>query len=119
MSFAFENLDVYQRALKLNGSIEGLCRSLKGVVAYPYLDQLTRAVLSIPLNIAEGNGRWHVKEKRQFFWIARGSTFEIVPIFQIFYQKGYITQESYNSYYQEAEVISKMLTALIKAVEKI
>jgi hypothetical protein len=32
------------------------------------------------LNIAEGNGRWHARDWRNFFWIARGSAFECVPL---------------------------------------
>ncbi len=67
MGFSFEKLDVYKRSLSLVEKIETLCQGLKGKIAYPFLDQLTRAILSVPLNIAEGNGRWHKNEKKRFF----------------------------------------------------
>lgn len=54
MGFPFEKLNVYKRSLSLVEKSELLCRDLKGQIAYPFLDQLTRAVLSVPLNIAEG-----------------------------------------------------------------
>jgi four helix bundle protein len=73
MAFQFEKLEVYQKALDWVESVETICEYLKGKVSYSLIDQLSRAALSIPLNIAEGNGRWHKGEKRQFFWIARGS----------------------------------------------
>jgi len=117
MSFPFENLEVYQRSVAFVEAIEDLSEDLKGKASYPILDQLTRAALSIPLNIAEGNGRWHKGDKRQFFWIARGSTFECVPIFQILKSKGLLTTKSYEFYFQQLESIAKMLTNLIKSVE--
>ena len=81
------------------------------------IDQLSRAALSIPLNIAEGNGRWHKGEKRQFFWIARGSTFECVPIIQVLHRKNLINEQQYAGYYEQLDVIAKMLTNLVKSVE--
>lgn len=65
LAFQFEKLEVYQKALDWVETVELLCESLKGKVSYSLIDQLTRAALSIPLNIAEGNGRWHEGEKRQ------------------------------------------------------
>ena len=93
MPFPFENLDVYKRALTFVEAMEDLQQDLKGKVSYSLLDQLSRAALSIPLNIAEGNGRWHKGEKRQFFWIARGSAFECVPIIQVLYRKNLISEQ--------------------------
>lgn len=72
---AHENLDVYQR------SIEFLAVSSKIVEGLPQgnsvlSDQLRRAALSIPLNIAEGTGKPSVGDRRRFYGIARGSAME-------------------------------------------
>lgn len=115
--FAFENLEVYQRSLDWVQAIELLCEQVKGKVSYQLLDQLSRASLSIPLNIAEGNGRWHKADKRQFFWIARGSVFECVPIIQVLHRKGLFIEEAYLKHYEHLQVMAKMLTNLVKSVE--
>ncbi len=83
MPFLFENLNVYQKALTWVKDVENLCRASQGQTSPGLLNQLSRASLSIPLNIAEGNGRWHKAEKRQFYWIARGSVFECVAVIQV------------------------------------
>lgn len=119
MSFQFERLDVYQKALDWVEAVESLCESLKGKSSYSFIDQLSRAALSIPLNIAEGNGRWHKKEKRQFFWIARGSVFECVPIIQVLYRKRLISDQQHTDYYEQLDIIAKMLTNLVKSVEEL
>lgn len=67
MSFQFEKLEVYQKSLDWIEFVENLCESIKGKVSYGLIDPLSRASLSISLNLAEGNGRWHKSEKRQFF----------------------------------------------------
>lgn len=117
MAFSFENLDVYQKALDWVESVESLCSNLRGKISYSLLDQLQRASLSIPLNIAESNGRWHKGEKRQFFWVARGSVFECVPILQVLYRKKLIDELRYANYYKQLEVMAKMLTNLVKSTE--
>src|SRR3989338_6261560 len=117
MPFPFENLDVYQKSLSFVESVESLIADLKGIISYSLLDQLSRAALSIPLNIAEGNGRWHKGEKRQFFWIARGSVFECVPIMQVLHRKNLINEQQYAGYYEHLDIIAKMLTNLVKSVE--
>lgn len=117
MAFQFEKLEVYQKSLDWVEAIETLCESLKGKVSYSMIDQLSRAALSIPLNIAEGNGRWHKGDKRQFFWIARGSTFECVPIIQVLHRKSLINEQQYADFYEQLDIMAKMLTNLVKSVE--
>jgi four helix bundle protein len=60
-----------------------------------FRDQLSRASLSISLNLAEGNGRWHGGDRRQFFCIARGSVFECIPLLQLL-QKRQVLHEISN-----------------------
>ena len=80
-------------------------------------DQLSRASFSISLNIAEGNGRWHQADKRQFFWIARGSVFECVPLIEILKSKECVSTSRYATYRSDLEALGKMLTKLVQAHE--
>jgi four helix bundle protein len=119
MPFTFENLLVYQKSLDLVQHIETLSKSLKGHTSFSLLDQFTRAGLSVPLNIAEGNGRWHKNDKKQFLGIAQGSVFEMVPIVQVLKRRGLIDATVHDALYQELEALAKMLTALIKSVDEL
>jgi four helix bundle protein len=76
MSFMFENLEVYQRAVDLAERVTGITKGFPAQGHYNLVDQLRRASVSISLNIAEGNGRWQVNDRKNFWWIARGSVFE-------------------------------------------
>lgn len=119
MPFPFENLDVYKRTLVFIEQIDLVCRQKKGEIGYSFEDQLRRAALSIALNIAEGNGRWHTKDKQQFFWIARGSVFEVVPLLQLLRRRDLLSEQAFGGLYTDLEVIGKMLTNLIKSVENL
>jgi four helix bundle protein len=86
-------------------------------VLWFFVDQFQRASLSIPLNLAEGNGRWHAAEKRQFFWIARGSVFECIPLFEILKRKKLISDAQYKNARDRLDHLGRMLTKLVQAHE--
>ena len=116
MGFLFEKLEVYQKAIDFTDRVMHIVGGLprgQRVLA----DQLKRASLSISLNIAEGNGRWHAKERKNFFFIARGSAFECVPLLEICKRKGWVHEELHRSMKGEIEVMAKMLSALIKQAD--
>ena len=82
MSFAFEKLQVYQKAVTFADAICTLTRDLPG--GYFFLaDQLNRAAVSIAANIAEGNGRFTKPDRRNFFGTARGGVQECVPLLEL------------------------------------
>jgi len=114
--FSFEKLEVYKRSLKF--SIE-LCKlAAKFPYAYSRIrDQLIGAAISIPLNIAEGSGRFGKKEKANFYKYSRASVFECVPILTICYELGLISDEELLHYKDEASELSKMLNGLIKSTK--
>jgi four helix bundle protein len=117
MPFLFENLTVYQKAITFSVAVSKLTDTFpRG--NYYLADQLNRASLSIPANLAEGNGRWHPNDRRQFFWIARGSALECVPIIEVGFQKGLITGEAYKQFRNDLDEIGKMITGLIKGMDK-
>lgn len=114
MEFMFENLEVYKRALTFVSDVDDLLEKTKGKIPYARQDQLARASLSIPLNIAEGNGRWHSGDRRQFITIARGSAFECVPLLQSLRNKEVISDIEHKRLYGDLQTLAKMLTNLMK-----
>jgi four helix bundle protein len=113
--FSFEKLQVYQFALQWIDRVEDILGRIKGKVSPNFSDQLSRAALSIALNIAEGNGRWHKAEKRNFFWIARGSAFECVPLIQILQGRKLISESEFAECRTRLTTMGKMLTQLVKS----
>ena len=113
MPFIFKDLVVYQKAMQFTVEVYALNGSLKD---RNIKDQLRRAAMSIPLNIAEGQGRMHDKEKRQFYNMARASLLECVPLIEMCSYLGFITQAKYDALHRNADEIGKMLTGLINSV---
>ena len=113
----FEKLEVYQKAVDFAEEIAGLTETFpKG--NYYLIDQLNRASLSISTNIAEGNGRWHKKERKEFFWIARGSAQECVPILELCKRKRLVGPERHLKLKENIESMAKMISGLIKGLDK-
>jgi four helix bundle protein len=75
MPFLFEKLDVYTKSMQFADEITAFTETFPPS-KYFLRDQLNRAVLSVPNNIAEGNGRYTQNDKIHFFHIARWSAFE-------------------------------------------
>jgi four helix bundle protein len=80
--FDHERLDVYRLSIEYVTSSYRIAKSLSGVDRHAR-DQWLRAAQSIPLNIAEGNGKQSLKDKNRFFEIARGSALECAAIHDI------------------------------------
>jgi four helix bundle protein len=114
--FDFHKLTVYQKAKQTNREVlllfensHTINRSLK--------DQLIRASSSILLNIAEGSGRQSNKDKKNFYIIAKGSTYECIAILDIFLDLDYLSKDKYMHFYLKFEEITKMIFGLIKSLE--
>lgn len=74
---SFRELTVWQKSMQLATVIYRLTQGFPREELYGLASQLRRAAVSIPSNIAEGQGRSGVGEYRHFLWIARGSNFEL------------------------------------------
>jgi four helix bundle protein len=115
--FMFEKLKVYQMAVDLAVEISDLTDTFPRRT-YHLQDQLNRASLSVAANLAEGNGRWHKRERRQFFYIARGSASECVPILEVCRRKGCVDDEIYGKLKDNIEEIVRMICGLVNGMDK-
>ena len=116
MPFLFEKFNVYTQAMQLADEITALTETFPPA-KYFLRDQLNRAILSIPNNIAEGNGRYTKNDKIHFFHIARGSVFESVSTLDLCRRKALISDEQHEKFYKSLEDISRMISGLIKNQE--
>jgi four helix bundle protein len=74
---SFRDLVVWQKAIQLTVAVYGVTLDFPREELYGLTNQIRRCAVSVPSNIAEGQGRLNSGEFRQFLGIARGSNFEL------------------------------------------
>ena len=116
--FYFRQLRVYINSKELVKHVYGLLKKFPEEEKYALCNQIRRAVTSIPINIAEGFGRFSSKEKTRFIEISFGSLTETSCELEISYELGYITKEEYEEVEKQIIIISKQLSNLHKSVEQ-
>jgi four helix bundle protein len=77
-------------------------------------DQLGRASFSVPLNIAEGSGKFSSKDRKNYFTTARASVFECVAILDILSDENSISKTELEILMKNADELSRILYIMIK-----
>ena len=108
----FRSLVVWQRAIDLVRMVYAVANNFPAEERYALTDQLRRAVVSIPANIAEGNGRASNKDYAHFLSIARGSLYETLTHLEIAKQLDYLSD--YTEIEALAAEIGRMLGSMLK-----
>ena len=116
--FDHERLDVYRLAIPYVTSSYRIAKLLNGPERHAR-DQWLRAAQSIPLNIAEGNGKQSLKDKNRFFEIARGSALECAAIHDILSAFEAIDSELNRDGKTKLKRIVSMLTRLIQRTDSV
>jgi four helix bundle protein len=111
----FQKLRVWQLAKSLAVKIYYLTKSESISKDFGFKDQLQRAAVSIPSNIAEGDELDTDKQSIRHFYIAKGSAAELQTLLIIGSEIGYIEPEVADDLINECKVISVMLLKIIKA----
>jgi four helix bundle protein len=111
LALRFEDLDVWKRSARLSAE---LYKALKSCKDFSYRDQVTRAGISVPSNIAEGFERESDKECLQFLSYSKGSCGELRTQIYIGIDAGYIEKETGRNWINETIEISAMLMGLMK-----
>ena len=110
--FTFFDLRVYQESKQLVKDVYLLLEKFPKFEVYALGDQLRRAVVSVPSNIAEGSGRGSVKEKIHFIEIAYGSLTETLCQLDIAHDLNYITDDEFGVEKERISIIGKQLSGL-------
>lgn len=110
---SFRNLNAYIKAKELVSIVYELIKKFPKEEQYALCDQLRRAVISIPSNIAEGSGRLTTKDQSHFYSIAYGSLMEILAQLDVACDLGYITKEEFQHLENLIDIDAKLLTGLV------
>ncbi|MEQ8358430.1 MAG: four helix bundle protein [Cytophagales bacterium] len=110
--FDFEKLDVYKKAKKFYSANLNLIRgnNLDRIIE----NQLSRAALSVVLNLVEGSGRFSKADRAHFYVMSRSSLFECTAVIDILRDEKMISIESYSNLYNKSEELSKILFTMIR-----
>lgn len=114
---SFEDLIVWQQAMLLAREIYKLVQVLPVEERYALSDQMRRAAVSIPSNIAEGQARNTSKEFIQFLHIAKGSNAELITQLLLCVDFGYLTEEQIRYARQLSYKVAQLLSALIRSLK--
>jgi four helix bundle protein len=115
MAKSYKELIVWQKSMELAEKVYLLVKTLPKEETYALSDQIRRAAVSIPSNIAEGHARQSQKEFLQFLCIARGSRAELETQLLLARRLGYfetVSSELYDATMILLDEISRMLFSL-------
>lgn len=118
--FSFEDLEVWQKAVDFADHVLEILDALNSDRRhFRLVEQMEAAVTSIPMNIAEGKGRFSKKEFAQFLYFARGSVFEVVTLIGIFRRRNWVTGTQAESIRNDADQVGKTLSALANSLKRV
>ena len=118
MGFKFERFEAWKRAIGFADEMFVLADALPQRYQFSLGEQLRRAALSIPTNLAEGAGRDNVNEEGYFYRIAKGSAYEVLSLLVMFRRRGHLSDVLYRQHYQEADEIAAMISGAIRSKKR-
>ena len=115
--YNFEKLQVYQEGMNLVEEIYRITRNFPKEEQYGMIAQIRRAALSVPLNIAEGKGRFHTKIFIQFLYQARGSLYEVMALIKLSLRLAYLKEQETKELLTRCRAISIKISNLINSMK--
>lgn len=110
------DLVVWRKAIKLVTAIYEASKIFPKDEIYCLTNQIRRASVSIPANIAEGQGRRMPKEFQQFLAHARGSLLELDTHLEIALQVGYLSHDQHSILQEKVDEVGRMLNGLLRSI---
>lgn len=111
-TFSFEKLEAYKQARNLVIDVYKIIDSLPNYERFALSLQLQRSIVSVKSNVAEGSGRYSMKEKIHFIEIAFGSLMEAYSQLETCLDLNYINEEDLVSIKHKFLIVSRLLNGL-------
>jgi four helix bundle protein len=115
---SYRDLDVWKQSRLLVKSVYQLTKTFPKEEQFGLTNQLRRAAISVPSNIAEGSGRNHSKDSTQFFFIARGSLYEIETQLIIASDLEFISVNQLDQVLEQVTRCKKLINGFINYFQK-
>ena len=112
------DLIVWQKAMALVASVYGLTKTFPHDEIYALTSQTRKAAVSVPANIAEGQGRRLSGEFHQFFANSRGSLMELDTHLEVACRVGYLSQAQLKSIQNDLNEVGRLLNGLMRSIRK-
>ena len=112
----YRELLVWQEGIKLAKAVYKLTEKFPRQETYALADQIRRAVVSVPSNIAEGQARKAPADFRRFLHISLGSLAEVDTQLVLAHEFGYLSKEDINTLDEQIQGLRKKLYALIDSL---
>ena len=118
MAYSFENMKAWQVARILVVDVYRLLNEFPNSEKYALCDQIRRAIVSIPSNLAEGSGRISIKEQLHFYEISYGSLMEAYNQLIIAVDLNYIGESSLERIRPKIDEVARLLNGLRSSLIK-
>jgi len=118
MNYRLEDLEIYNLSEVLSDKIWNIVIKWESFAKDTIGKQLCRAADSISANIAEGYGRFHYKENKNFCYYSRGSILEVKSFLRKSKNRNLIPEDTYSDLYIDLQTIHLKLNAYIKYIGK-
>mgnify|MGYP001616859643 CR=1 FL=1 len=112
---SFTSLNAWKNAHEVVLLVYKITKGFPAEERFCLIDQMRRCAISVTSNIAEGFSRQSAKEKKQFYYIALGSTTELQNQLLVTKDIGYINQATFKDLAEKTVVVHKLLNGLIKS----
>jgi four helix bundle protein len=118
MKGSYRDLIAWQKAMTLVTDIYRETESFPAREIYGLTNQVRRASVAVPSDIAEGKGRISKKELVQMLARARGSTYEVQTQIEIAHNLGFLTAEKFAQLAAQAEEVGRLINGLIRTFRR-
>jgi four helix bundle protein len=113
----FRNYDIWKNGMDLADRVYSLTDSFPKFETYGLCDQLRRAAVSIPSNVAEGSSRTSEAEFTHFLEYSIGSCFEVETQMEIAKRRGYITDKQFYGLLDQLQLEERQINQFISKVK--
>ncbi|MBI4483662.1 MAG: four helix bundle protein [Acidobacteria bacterium] len=112
----FTDLEVWKKARQLRKEIYRAVKLLPPEERTNLTSQMRRAAVSITANVAEGFGRYHYKENRQFCRQSRGSLYELQDHLITCVDQGYFSRQLFEALYEQSMAVARLQNGYIRSI---